>query len=170
MRISLAFIVLVLSFESWALDCSRYQHATPRPSRYVLRGAQVLDTRSHLSWQRCAVGQRFEHNHCLGSPKLMTLDEAQAAASKSAQTWRVPTIQELASLISPSCQPPMVNTTLFPDVVEMAEGKAKYWSSSPVKDMPMLTYNVDFIAGAIDANTAGIAMAVRWVRSQKMPR
>ena len=70
-----------------------------------------------------------------------------------------------------SVETSLVRTRLgvFPDVRAVSEGKAAFWSSSRHEALPMLTYTVDFIAPAVDANTAGVSMGVRLVRSGRFP-
>lgn len=59
-----------------------------------------------LEWMRCAVGQKWEDDTCIGEPMRLNFDAAQTVASDlnanggahGKTDWRVPTIRELASL------------------------------------------------------------------------
>lgn len=150
----------------WALatQCDDSQTAGKTNIRYEIRGDQVLDRQTNLVWQRCSVGQRFAQGLCLGVAKSMGLIEAQQTAKRLSQGWRVPTLQELDALLKKTCKPPYIDQVVFPSVQEIAEGKAKYWSTSRDKTLPELRYNIDFLSGEIDANTVGIALGVRLVR------
>jgi len=151
-----------------AAACTTRPDAAEIGRRYEVRGALVFDRTTRLTWLRCGHGQRLRDDRCVGALALLTPDEAAQAARKAGTGWRVPTVDELASLVTKQCTPPMLNRRVFPDVREISEGKAGFWSSSRDRDLPMLTYNVDFIAPALDANTSGVTMGVRLVRSGRV--
>ncbi len=89
-------------------------------SRYVIKGDTVYDKKTNLTWQRCSVGQRWERNGCTGNIERFTFDDAQKQGDR---TWRVPTKEELASLIDENRrargQKPMINVTAFPNMTEV---------------------------------------------------
>ena len=165
MRRSLSVALLLLFGKSFAADCTSEWEGAGVESAYLLQGALAYDKHANLTWRRCSHGQLFSDGHCRGNIKQLTLDEANQLARKTAQGWRLPTLNELGSLVRKSCKPPMLDQHAFPDVRAYSEGKSKYWSSSRVPDIPMMTYNLDFIDAGVDANTPGIAMAVRLVKS-----
>jgi hypothetical protein len=144
--------------------CDSVPDASEVGDRYLLEEELVHDIKTKLTWQRCGFGQKYTDGQCAGTLKLMTLDEAKLAARKEGKGWRLPTLEELAGLVRKNCLPPMMNRLVFPNVRVISEGKAKYWSSSSDVELPMMTYNIDFISAGIDANTRGIPLAVRWVR------
>ena len=168
-RLAVPLLLLILAGASSASACTTRPDAAEIGSRYVLRGALAYDSKTRLTWQRCGYGQQFRDGRCVGALTLVTPDEAAQAARKAGTGWRVPTVDELASLVTQRCRPPMLNPQVFPDVRAVSEGKAAFWSSSRHEALPMLTYNVDFIAPAVDANTAGVSMGVRLVRSGRFP-
>lgn len=90
--------------------------------------------------------------------------QARRHAVEAGEGWRLPTLAELQGIVERRCRNPAVNAQVFPDVTELYEGGAKYWSSTSAKELPGLFYNVDLMDGTIDANSAGIAMGVRLVR------
>ena len=74
---------------------------------------KAYDKELNLIWQRCAVGQRWEQNSgCIGTPRKFTFDEAQALTSGN---WRVPTMDELQSIIAQYCSEPAVDPAIFPN-------------------------------------------------------
>lgn len=161
----LALWMLCLSpLSGLAKQCDDSQTAGKMDMRYEIRGDEVLDHQTNLVWQRCSVGQRFAQGLCRGAAKPMDLIEAQQTAKRMSQGWRVPTLQELETLLKKTCKPPYIDQVVFPSVQEIAEGKAKYWSTSRDKTLPQLRYNIDFLSGEVDANTVGIALGVRLVR------
>jgi len=55
--------------------------ATPR---FQVRGAEVADTRSHLVWQRCAVGRQWDGSGCPGLANFYSFNGALALARRVA--------------------------------------------------------------------------------------
>lgn len=96
----------------------------------------------------------------------MTLGEAEGYAKQLGDGWRLPTLNELLGIVEQRCSKPSINAEVFPGVVELYEGQAKYWSRTPFKEIPSLFHNVDFMDGSVDANSRGVAMGVRLVRDK----
>jgi hypothetical protein len=95
-------------------------------SRFAIKGSEVYDISTNLTWQRCSVGQRWvEGIGCVGPVKHFTLDEARKQAHGK---WRVPTKGELASLIDQDRetkgQIPTIDIVTFPN---MDHEKLWYW-------------------------------------------
>ena len=143
-------LVLLLSFMSlssaWA------------GSRYEIRGAEVYDSQTKLTWARCSVGQEWKNGHCAGDVIYYDFDTAQKQAGNG---WRVPSKDELVSLIDPNLKKfPVVDTAAFPD---MDANHPWYWSSTP--NGSAIAWYVDFT----DGYTSGFIdeankLAVRLVR------
>lgn len=81
-------------------------------------GTLVLDTRARLAWPRCVEGMRWNGSDCIGTPELLTYNEAQALARKRWKEdnvrWRLPRVTELRRLLSRSTPEPAVDARLFP--------------------------------------------------------
>lgn len=155
-------------FDPAIAGCPKSKSSTAAVSHFTLQGEEAYDRRTHLTWARCSVGKRWHdsHHQCTGSVMLLSPDEATAYAQKLGHGWRLPNIDELASIIEQNCGEPAINTTIFPDVRYISEG-SPYWSESKYEDMPALRYYVDFMSGAIDARSDGVSAAVRLVRTGK---
>jgi len=134
-------------------------------SRFVVSGDEVHDKSTKLGWSRCPVGMHFQEGRCVGTATLMTLPEAEEHARTLGKDWRLASVDELLSIVEPRCNNPAIDTALFPGASELFEGQSKYWSSTPSDVMPGLMYNVDFTDGTVDANSEGIPMGVRFVRT-----
>ncbi|MGZ3254014.1 MAG: Lcl C-terminal domain-containing protein [Burkholderiaceae bacterium] len=117
--------------------------AQPAESRYVIKGGEVYDTKTKLTWQRCSVGQRWREKSkgCVGSLKQFNF----AAAQKSGYgPWRVPSKDELATLvdlgkIADHQKPPMIDEVAFPN---MDLTNLVYWTSNP--DRALFAWTVIF--------------------------
>jgi len=115
---------------------------------YVDQGAGiVMHTPTRLIWQRCAVGQSWTGTTCSGTPSTFTWDAAKVLKSSFAgQTdWRVPTEEELLSLVDYSGWSPAINTTWFPNT-----DATIFWSASA---LALSTYDgawdIDFRDGVV---------------------
>lgn len=63
-------------------------------------GDEVLDRKNNLLWKRCSLGETWNGAICDGVAQDVSLQEAKKQAPDG---WRVPTIRELATLVS--CAP-----------------------------------------------------------------
>lgn len=81
-------------------------------------------------WQKCAPGQKFELCNCRGDDQQAVMNWSDAgkycaALRDGGRRWRLPTIDELQTVIERKKQAPYLNQTLFP-----SGGDHRYWSGS----------------------------------------
>jgi Protein of unknown function (DUF1566) len=128
-------------------------------SRFEIRGGEVYDTQTKLTWARCSVGQEWKEGHCSGTIKSFSFDDAQKQAGNG---WRVPTKDELASLIDPDHKGfPTIDAAAFPDMDELYPW---YWTST--SNGVTIAWYVDFKDGYTSGFISkGSPFAVRLVRS-----
>ncbi|OUD15258.1 DUF1566 domain-containing protein [Thioflexithrix psekupsensis] len=106
----------------------------------------VTDVKTNLQWMRCLIGQAWQNGRCHGEAREMSWDEARKLKIRFAghSDWRLPTIEELRSLVYCSSGEP----AYFPNNGERCEGDYQcptivqeafpdapqwfVWSSSPV--------------------------------------
>ena len=121
----------MLDLGAWHLrDCNKPQPDNSTTSRFKLNEGEALDKTTNLIWSRCSLGTTWEKGcGCTGEPQLMPLGEAEQLAQKIGNGWRVPTIEELYSLVEHGCADQAINSKVFPDVKDLGEG-APYWSES----------------------------------------
>lgn len=92
-------------------------------------GAEVTDVSTELTWRRCSEGQVWSNERCVGKATEHNFKGAQALAKSRAtrqNAWRVPTVEELGTLVVPAGKPAAIDNTAFPDTVSN-----RYWSSTP---------------------------------------
>ncbi|MCW8995761.1 MAG: DUF1566 domain-containing protein [Psychromonas sp.] len=155
-----------LSSSAVVAACDENIAASTSSPRFVLNGSEAYDQQTKLTWNRCSVGTTWTSDSgCIGEVKLLGLDQAKQFAQKLGGGWRVPTIEELFSIVEKKCFNPTINSRVFPTVIDFGEG-APYWSDTHVEEIPSLIYFIDFIDGAIDGHTRGFPLAVRLVRSE----
>ena len=145
-------------------ECRPVPAGAQAGQRWIVASDRVHDRRRALEWQRCPLGTVSVRGECRGSARLLNHVEASRQARQLGPGWRLPTVDELIDLLALRCPHAVAGGKALPGLHELAEGKAKYWSRTPVRELPGLYYNVDFLDGGIDANTRGIAMGVRLVR------
>ena len=133
----------------------------------------VEDIRTKLQWQRCSLGQSWTGVTCAGEAKNFNWHEAGRIAPAG---WRLPTKDELASLVycssgkpaywktaSESCEgaysrPPIWGVA-FPN-----KPVGYFWSSSPNAGYAYGAWGVDFGGGYVDGNFKKYVGYVRLVR------
>ena len=142
-----------------AASCDMSQPTQTPISRYQIHAGEVYDRNTNLTWQRCSVGQHWNEDlGCVGVIRQMIWKEAM---SQAVNGWRLPTIDELKTLISPTCTNPAINEDAFPD---MELDKLWYWTST---DTGSSVWYVAFGTGSVHNADRTDMSAVRLVRSGK---
>ena len=138
-----------------------------RTTDYVDHGnGTVTHTPTGLTWQRCSVGQDWVNGNCSGSASVFTWNAAkQLTSSFAGQTgWRLPTAEELLSLVDYSKSWPAINATVFPNTFS-----ANYWSGSPSSYASSYAWNVNFSNGSPSGTDRVDSYRVRLVRPAISP-
>lgn len=135
--------------------------ADPPNPRYEIKGGEVYDNITKLTWQRCSVGLTWNGKECRGAIKTLTFAEAQNQANGE---WRVPSKDELATLIDPHRRDfPTIDLDAFPDLDQQFP---TYWSSTPTSDAGR-AWDVRFEDGNVTDDVSVRKYAVRLVHKGK---
>jgi len=129
----------------------------------------VTDDRTGLVWMRCSLGQSWDGNTCTGIADgtldwQSALQEAGRINDGSSNSdndgqagfagwtdWRLPSKNELASIIERRCAKPAINGALFPNVPMAFFNTASwYWTSSPDAGTAANAWYIDFAQGSAE--------------------
>lgn len=149
LSLTLLFLSLPYSGLSMAQTCDPSMTTEVTNSHYTLNNdGTVMDKKTNLTWMRCALGQTWKSdNTCSDVPRLVQWDTALETAKSTSfagrSDWRIPTQEELQSLVEKGCEDPAINITAFPNVAP----SSVYWSSTPVTDLSSGAWVVNFFDG-----------------------
>jgi hypothetical protein len=132
----------------WAVAVITLIASPPVFAQYYEREHLVKDLSLRIEWMRCSVGQRWdgEQKTCWGDAIRLNHEEiAEVIEQASAQLgdgWRLPTRDELESLVCKDCEPPKIDATVFPNT--MAE---PYWTGEQNFWSPKNYWTISFMTG-----------------------
>ncbi|WP_019571004.1 DUF1566 domain-containing protein [Thioalkalivibrio sp. ALE11] len=163
--------------------------------RYLDNGdGTVTDPETGLQWMRCSLGQEWDGQTCVGEGKdKMTWQDALDAAKEvnrrggyaGYRDWRVPTIEELNSLVYCSSgkpgyfpfvgsrdhrgcegddQMPTIDLEAFPEAFPEEWQWHQFWSASPYAGSSGLAWSVSFRTGDGHWSAKSTSRTVRLVR------
>jgi Protein of unknown function (DUF1566) len=128
-------------------------------------GQEVTDATTRLVWRRCAEGLRWDGKACAG--KLMKYkfgeakDVAEGAARSGAKAWRIPTKDELVSLLDKNAKKkPRIDANAFPQTPAQP-----FWAMRPGTDDDLNAWLVSFANGKVSGNTGQRKFPLRLVRT-----
>lgn len=118
-------------------DSGRGSATTPMSDFTDNGDGTVTHRESGLQWARCSVGQEFNGSGCDGQAQVFFWNETDdAVAQINAQggiggysDWRVPTLDELLTIVERCRQAPAINPDLFPNTPWTG-----YWSATLHRD------------------------------------
>ena len=93
-------------------------------------------------------------------PDRMTWAKAKEVCEKLGKGWRLPTVNELFSLVDRTKYNPAIDKDMFPDTQS-----SYYWASETFAYYSDVAWYVYFYDGGVNANGKGISYYVRPVRA-----
>lgn len=170
-----AFVLLLIvqltrSEEPLAYECIGGSRSTDTQRFDDNHDGTLTDIDNGLTWMRCAVGQRWESNTCLGQATLYDWHSAQQAAQQFNQPsgyaghkdWRLPKLPELAGIIERHCNDPRANLQLFP-----ATPAAYFWTANTKPQTDDQAYAMDFGPNGVSPLIKSQQALVRLVRGRQ---
>ena len=146
--IPLLFMIFLLQPATKALaSCSDlFPENTPSRDFTLNADGTAMHIKTGLIWSRCSVGQIWKNGQCAGVATQHVFAGAfeQAKVANAAQylgfnTWRLPAIEELQTILEFHCSNPSINESVFPNTPS-----SWYWSASSYPDFPWYGEPVDF--------------------------
>jgi Protein of unknown function (DUF1566) len=118
--------------------CDANPTAMQSSSRFIVEDETVHDLKTRLAWMRCSYGQTWRKGGgCDGDVKPVDWDAAMALRVSGDSGWRLPTKDELDSIVARDCKKPAINEDVFPGTALMG-----YWTSTP--SGPSYAWHVNF--------------------------
>ncbi|MFT0140744.1 DUF1566 domain-containing protein [Alcanivoracaceae bacterium MT1] len=108
----------------------------------------VTDTKTGLVWAKTTIA------------KDATFEQAQKAVAALGEGWRLPTVEELFSLVDHTRHEPAIDTDVFPDTEEDC-----YWTCAPCAWNEAAVWVVGFGLGGVGGLRRLFLGCVRAVRS-----
>lgn len=108
-------------------------------------GALVRHIRTTLEWQRCTLGQTWnaKTSLCDGRPTAYPWDKANRMAATLEGGWRLPTGEELLSIVERCHLSPAINPQAFPNTPAVL-----FWSASSDTGGVNRAWSVSFFGGS----------------------
>lgn len=135
-------------------------------SDYVNNGnGTVTHKPTNLTWKRCAEGRTWNGSTCSGTDSTYSFDLANTVgtvAFAGYSDWRVPTEEELLSLVDYTVDNPgpTINPDMFP-----ATSNNYFWSSSPSSENSVSAWPVNFLNDVAFYNSRISYYSLRLVRN-----
>lgn len=171
MRIRSLLLLLLVSLNSYAADCSNaaIEPSTDETVDFELRSdGTLVDRSTGLMWMRCSIGQTWvtASNHCTGNSvhagweQMILINNFNSAGGFAGKKdWRLPNINELRSIVEDCRSNPAINTLLFPQTPN-----TQYWTASSYSGLATHAWTVDFAQGRDNYDLKSNSHAIRLVR------
>jgi hypothetical protein len=120
-KFALALVAaLCPAYSLFAQPASSPAEPDPLILRFEVKGNEIYDRKTDLTWQRCNYGQTWDEQQgwCKGVTKRFTVDRAVTHVNENAKDWRVPELGELMSIMEARCPSLQVKTgivLIFPE-------------------------------------------------------
>ncbi len=146
--------------------CAVAAFAAQAQGRFVVSadGQQVTDSTGGLVWRRCVEGMKWNGSICAGKPLKYNFAGAKAAAAAAAadgKAWRVPTKEELLSLVDAKVKKkPKIDLAAFPNTPSL-----QFWATRAGGDDNLNAWLINFANGRLLGNIGQAKFRLRLVRT-----
>lgn len=114
--------------------CDPSKPETTPASRFIVNKQEgtAFDTQTKLTWKLCSLGQIFKNDQCEGEAAMPSWKDALNTFKKDTLGWRMPSIDELETIIEKRCTNPAINQEIFPSVPSLS-----IWSATSIPGFNM---------------------------------
>lgn len=171
LKTCLIFLLLPLSGAPLGAECYDAEKAQTPSSRYKISGNGVVtDSKTGLTWMRCALGMEWNGKTCNNTPdsttwsgaKILMLSLNHEGGYAGFRDWRLPSKEELLTLAEKQCFEPAINSEIFPNTPNTG-----FWSGSADTHYDNRAWLVFFRHGSAYMGNQEQEWAVRAVRTAK---
>ena len=174
MYVGLSTVLLagaLINASNWSYQCNTVERplSTPLDRFDINNDGTLTDFESGLTWMRCALGQQWSGDTCVGRAQSYTWQAAQQQVMALNQhggyadhaDWRMPKLPELASIIERQCAYPRINISLFPNTQPVF-----FWSANAKPGSESLGYALSFGPEGVSVMNRETLSHVRLVRGR----
>ena len=117
-------------------------------AQFFEEGNFVRDVRNKVIWYRCTLGKVWDYDTdtCTGETVRLNQAELLIAIKQAEQqlggNWRLPTRDELETLVCEGCEPPKIREKYFPQIEREA-----YWTGTKNNFNAKMYWCVNFMTG-----------------------
>ncbi len=119
-----------------AQSCDSSKPESTPTNRFKDNGdGTITDTKTKLTWRHCALGMSWNGQTCEGQSvsydfvnARIAIEELNAARDSNHSDWRLPTSEELASIVESRCFKPAINLDVFPYSPESG-----FWTATEIE-------------------------------------
>ena len=168
LRLVLSIVVLLASVNAaraqQRCDSERPETTPVQRLNVDMVQGRVFDTKTGLTWNICPEQFKYSNGHCGGNigNGEFTWDQAAKQFSNLPDGWRLPSIQELQSIVEKRCSDPSINGHVFPDTPAVW-----FWSSSAFAGDADYAYAVYFGRGLVGTELKINTFYIRLVRDKE---
>lgn len=159
------FLLLVTNAHAQTCEQEKPEVAATTPTAdFILHdNGTATHRKTGLMWMRCSLYQTWDGTTCNGFPDSFNWQEAAQEAERvnfaGYRDWRVPTREELISIIEARCVGPAINGEVFPNT-----SSSRYWTSTPNLHSDLSAWDVNFLNGYSSSYFRRLSYKVRLVR------
>ena len=162
-RLLPVLLLLMPALTAWANCTIISGNAARTPDADLTNGTnQITHTKTNLIWKECVEGLSGDNACTTGTAGTFTWQQALQQAVTAGAGWRLPSRNELLSIVETGCSSNMINTTRFPN----SPPSGTFWTSTPLDEgYPTAAWAVRFGDGTAEAKEKSSLNYVRLVSS-----
>ncbi len=144
------FLIGGLVLPVYAQKCDSSKSATAPFSQFgIAARATITDNKNDNTWLRCPVGMTWDGHSCEGisftytwTGAVVAIDELNANNHAGRSDWRLPTVEELNTVVERRCFKPAIDLKAFPYSPESG-----FWTDTTVEGAQPRAWVVHFLNG-----------------------